>query len=104
MNVATANIVFLAIQSKLPLRQLFSPAQKILKETRQQEQHKTKTKDIYEFELGQLSFMHKLFLLALLDGYAQEHTQHQEFIDWEQIKYFSVTPIIYFKIVSSNNW
>ena len=65
---------------------------KILKETRQQEQRKTKTKDIYEFELGQLSFMHKLFLLALLDDYAQEHTQHQEFIDWEQIKYFSITP------------
>ena len=38
---------------------------KILKETRQQEQRKTKNqKDIYEFELGQLSFMHKLFLFC----------------------------------------
>ena len=67
---------------------------KLLKETRLQEQRKlsAKNKENYEYELNQLSFMHKLFLLSILDSHVQEHQNYQEFIDWENIKYHSITP------------
>lgn len=70
---------------------------KLLKESRLQEQRKLKKKDVYEFELSQLNFMQKLFLLALLDEHVQEHTSHQEFIDWDQIKYQPITPNYFFQ-------
>lgn len=65
---------------------------KLLRETRLQEQRKTQQKDIPAYELAQLSFVDKLFLLAVLDEHVQEHTMHHEFINWDSIKYFSISP------------
>ena len=67
---------------------------KLMRETSQQEHKKLQQKkqDIVEADLNQLSFLNKLFLLSILDNIVQEHTTHQEFIDWNQIKYFSITP------------
>lgn len=57
-----------------------------------QEQRKYKVKDEVIYSLNQLSFMHKLFLLSLLDSYAREDVQHDEFIHWKNIKYHDFTP------------
>jgi hypothetical protein len=65
---------------------------KILRETVLQESRKQKKQDLIEVELSQLSFINKLFLLSLLDDTVQEHTLHQEFIDWEQNKYQYISP------------
>lgn len=67
---------------------------KMMKETRLQEQRKisAKNKEVYEYDLNQLSFINKLFLLSILDQQVHEHTAHQEFIHWESIKYHSITP------------
>ncbi|RFS29823.1 hypothetical protein DYI81_11455 [Acinetobacter sp. SWAC5] len=65
---------------------------KLMAESRLQEQRKLRQKDQHEYELSQLSFMQRLFLLALLDDLVQEHTTHHEFIDWDQIKYYPITP------------
>lgn len=64
-----------------------------MKETRLQEnrQHQSK-KDVHQYELGQLSFLNKLFLLAILDDHVHEHSQHAEYIDWDQIKYHNISP------------
>jgi hypothetical protein len=67
---------------------------KITQETARQEQRKisAKKKENFEYELNQLSFMHKLFLLSILDQQVQDHQQYNEFIDWEKIKYHPITP------------
>ncbi|QIO06087.1 hypothetical protein [Acinetobacter shaoyimingii] len=67
---------------------------KMMAETRLQEQRKfnAKNKDVFEFDLNQLSFMHKLFLLSILDNHVQENSSYQEYIDWDTIKYHSITP------------
>jgi len=70
---------------------------KLIKETRLQETRKLKRKDDFELGLDQLSFLHKLFLLSILDNQVHENSQHQEFIDWEIIKYHSITPNYYFQ-------
>ena len=57
-----------------------------------QEQRKYKVKDEVIYSLNQLSFMHKLFLLSLLDSYAREDVQHDELIHWKNIKYHDFTP------------
>ena len=57
-----------------------------------QEQRKYKVKDEVIYSLNQLSFMHKLFLLSLLDNYAREDVQHDELIHWKNIKYHDFTP------------
>ncbi|RUP38371.1 MAG: hypothetical protein EKK63_12310 [Acinetobacter sp.] len=57
-----------------------------------QEQRKYKIKDEVIYSLNQLSFMHKLFLLSLLDRYACEDVQHDELIHWKNIKYHNFTP------------
>lgn len=64
-----------------------------MKETRLQEnrQHQSK-KDVHQYELGQLSFLNKLFLLAILDDHVHEHSQYAEYIDWDQIKYHNISP------------
>ena len=78
---------------------------KILKETRQQEQRKTKNqKDIYEFELGQLSFMQKLFLLAYLMTTYKNILSTKSLLIGNRSNILASPPIICFKIVSSNNW
>lgn len=90
--------VFLDAHLNCYCERCLAQRKKVMKETRLQEQQKyKKQKNLPELELGQLSFMHKLFLMALLDDYAQEHTQHQEFIDWEKIKYFHITPNYFFQ-------
>ncbi|ENX16003.1 hypothetical protein F895_01592 [Acinetobacter sp. CIP 64.2] len=57
-----------------------------------QEQRKNKVKDEVIYSLNQLSFLHKLFLLSLLDNYAREDVQHDELIHWQNIKYREFTP------------
>ena len=57
-----------------------------------QEQRKHKVKDEVVYGLNQLSFLHKLFLLSVLDGYAREDVQHDELIHWQNIKYHDFTP------------
>jgi hypothetical protein len=57
-----------------------------------QEQRKYKVKDEVIYSLNQLSFLHKLFLLSLLDSYAREDVQHDELIHWQNIKYREFTP------------
>lgn len=71
-----------------------SKRKKMMQETLIQEQRKiaSKAKDFQELDLHKLNFMQKLFLLSILDQQVQEHTQHQEFIDWENIKYHPITP------------
>ncbi|NHC03194.1 hypothetical protein G9F31_05345 [Acinetobacter sp. 187] len=71
-----------------------SNRKKITQETARQEQRKisARKKENFEYELTQLSFMHKLFLLSILDQQVQEHHRYNEFIDWEQIKYHTITP------------
>ncbi|TQR72359.1 hypothetical protein [Acinetobacter sp. RF14B] len=66
---------------------------RLLKETRLQENHQHhKKQDQREYELTQLSFLHKLFLLAILDDQVQEYIHHHEYIDWQQIKYHMISP------------
>src|SRR5690606_13541230 len=48
--------------------------------------------DVHQYELSQLSFLNKLFLLAILDNQIHEHSQHAEYIDWDQIKYHPISP------------
>lgn len=56
---------------------------------------KIQKQDAPERELNQLRFIDKLFLLSILDQHAQEHIPHEEFIDWEKIKYLNITPTIF---------
>lgn len=71
-----------------------SKRKKILTETKHQEQRKitSKKKDHFEYDLNNLSFIHKLFLLSVLDQQVQEQQNYNEFIDWEIIKYHTITP------------
>lgn len=70
---------------------------KLLQETRLQEQRKLKHKEIVELELNQLSFLHKLFLLSILDNQIQEYSTHDEYIHWEAIKFQPITPNYFFQ-------
>ena len=69
---------------------------KLIKEALHQEnfkqKNKGKDKDMIEHKLNQLSFIQKLFLLAVLDDQVFENSQHDEFIDWEKIKYYPISP------------
>lgn len=65
---------------------------KMIKQARQQEQKKNQIKDDKVFNLEDLSLMHKLFLLALLDDHVQENIPHDEFVHWHAIKYHSISP------------
>jgi Zn finger protein HypA/HybF involved in hydrogenase expression len=65
---------------------------KLLQQTRLQEQRQFKSKDQPQRSLEQLSFLHKLFLLSLLDDYARDDVAHDEYIHWDQIKYQPITP------------
>ncbi|MFW1753395.1 hypothetical protein [Acinetobacter wanghuae] len=70
-----------------------SQRKKQLKDTRVQEsRQRAKKQDLHQFELNQLSFINKLFLLSLLDDQVQEHMQHNEYIDWEAVKYHHISP------------
>ena len=61
-------------------------------QARLQEQQQYKIKDEIVYHLDQLSFLHKLFLLSILDNYAREDVPHDEIIDWQKIKYQPFTP------------
>lgn len=64
----------------------------LTQQTRLQEQRKTRVKDEVAKSLEQLSFMHKLFLLCILDDYARDDVQHDELIHWDKIKYLNLSP------------
>lgn len=70
---------------------------KIMQNTRQQEHLKNKIKDDVIYNLDDLSLLHKLFLLSILDDRVQDHLAHDEFIHWHQIKYQSITPNFLFQ-------
>lgn len=70
---------------------------KLTQQTLLQEQRKNKVKDEVIYSLNQLSFLHKLFLLSLLDSYAREDVQHDELIHWKNIKYHNFTPNFIFQ-------
>lgn len=73
---------------------------RLVAETRQQEKLKfqsRKQKDRAHLELGQLSLVHKLFLLSVLDQYVDESTQYDEFIHWDKIKFQSISPNFLFQ-------
>ncbi|OTG66374.1 hypothetical protein [Acinetobacter silvestris] len=74
-----------------------SKRKKLMKDARLQEQRKFQKKEVYELGLNQLSFLHKLFLLSILDNQVQDGQIHQEFINWETIKYYPITPNYYFQ-------
>ncbi len=65
---------------------------KMTQQTLQQEQRKNKIKDEVIYQLNQLNFIYKLFLLSVLDHYAREEIQHDESIHWQNIKYHTHTP------------
>lgn len=71
---------------------------KMMKETRMQERrvHQSK-KEIEILSLEKLSFLHKLFLLALLDDFAREDVQHDEYIHWDKIKFAPISPNFQFQ-------
>lgn len=65
------------------------------KATRLQEGRKLQRKQQAErmpIDLNQVSFIHKLFLLSLLDQFIQEGRQYHEYIDWKAIKYYPFSP------------
>ena len=71
---------------------------KLIAQTKLQEQRKRQKKtDVIEKSLDQLNFMHKLFLLSLLDGHVREGATYAEFIDLNQLKYQTITPNGYFQ-------
>lgn len=66
-----------------------------LAETRQHEQRQLQRKfkkDLKQYELRELTLIQKLFLLSILDSKVNEHLQHDEYIDWQKIKYQPITP------------
>lgn len=70
---------------------------KVLKQTRHQELRKRKYKDIEAHRLEKISFLNKLFLLAILDDRVKEDSGHDEYIHWEQIKFSPISPNIPFQ-------
>lgn len=44
-----------------------------------------------QIELNQLSFMHQLFLLSILEHHLTEEKTHQEFFNWHFLKYQKIT-------------
>ena len=71
---------------------------KLMAQTKLQEQRKLQKKtDVIEKSLDQLNFMHKLFLLSLLDEHVREGSSYAEFIDLNQFKYQTITPNGYFQ-------
>lgn len=71
---------------------------KMVSETLLQEQRKIKQKkEVVEQSLDQLHFLHKLFLLSILDTHVQEGQHYDEFIRWERIKFHPITPNYFFQ-------
>ena len=72
---------------------------KAMRATRLQENRKgqRRNKDSVELELYQLKFVEKLFLLALLDPYVQEGSQHDEYIHWDEVKFQNISPNFLFQ-------
>lgn len=70
---------------------------KLVKETRFQEIRKYRQKNLEPLSLNQLTFLQKLFLLAILDEMVGEATQHAEYICWENIQYTAISPNIQFQ-------
>lgn len=53
---------------------------------------KNKYKDQTEYLLNDLSLMHKLFLLSVLDHMIDEHRPHDEFIDFNRVSPLHIAP------------
>ena len=70
---------------------------KMMQQTKQQEIRHNNKQDLPQPKLENLSFLKQLFLLSVLDDRVQEHTAHAEFIDWNAIKYQSITPNYWFQ-------
>ncbi|WP_151832049.1 hypothetical protein [Acinetobacter ursingii] len=65
---------------------------KMMQDTLQQEQRKNKIKDDIIYNLEDLSLLHKLYLLALLDDRIQDNLPHDEYIYWDRVKYEYISP------------
>ncbi|MEC8055905.1 MAG: hypothetical protein VX136_02055, partial [Pseudomonadota bacterium] len=65
---------------------------KMMQDTLQQEQRKNKIKDDIIYNLEDLSLLHKLFLLSLLDDRIQDNLPHDEYIYWDRVKYEYISP------------
>lgn len=70
---------------------------KMVRETRLQEHRKKSNKEREMPRLETLSFLHKLFLLALLDDHVREDVHHDEYIHWDKLKYNAISPHISFQ-------
>lgn len=70
---------------------------KMMQQTRLQEAQRHAKQDHPQPKLEQLSFLKQLFLLSILDDRVQEHIAHAEYIDWQAIKYHSITPNYWFQ-------
>lgn len=70
---------------------------KMVRETRLQEHRKKSNKEREMPRLETLSFLHKLFLLALLDDHVREDIHHDEYIHWDKLKYSAISPHISFQ-------
>ena len=84
--------IFVDVRQNCHCEHCQNKRKKLVRETRLQEQRKVQKKDIPQYGLNEISLVDKLFLLSILDDQVQEHTQHHEFIDWDQIKYYSLSP------------
>lgn len=77
-----------------------SQRKRALTEAKRQERQiyqRRQKKDVVLKELHQLRFIDKLFLLSLLDEHIQEHTQHDEIVHWENIRYHAISPNFLFQ-------
>lgn len=70
-----------------------------IKETKAQEIRKEfrKVNDEVIKNLDDLTFLTKLFLLAVLNSKVDEGTNHQEYIDWDNTKFGKYTPNFHFQ-------
>lgn len=91
--------VFNTAQHNCHCDSCLSERKKALRATRIQEGRKLqgRKKDTVQLELGQLNFVQKLFLLALLDQRVQEHSNHDEYIHWDNIKFQPISPNFLFQ-------
>lgn len=48
-------------------------------------------------EINQLSFIHKLFLLSVLENHVNEDLKHSEYILWSHLKKFLITPNYFYQ-------
>lgn len=62
-----------------------------------QYERQTITETPLKHDLEQMSFIHKLFLLSILEHHLTEDKTHREFFDWDKLKYTLITPTYYYQ-------